>query len=381
MPSIILLLISVAILSYLWLQQETQTPRPRAILQPGTLDQAVNTTTASVLLVSAYFPLSIAPRSSSKYLSRIKLFLASVTTDVYFYTTPAYSSFFSELRGDLPLTINASFSSPFSIPPLQGLESTLENQLALDRTKQRQRHSPELYAVFASKPYLLEQAVISSGKTYDYVFWVDAGSFNQRNHAYGRWPDPARVESIFRDGVVATGRNLEELFFVPTGRPPHGSMKWWNDGMGTVISDFTEPSYFGGSPRAIAWWSALFYRYHAHYRLQGVFVGLDQPLINALVLMHADRVITVWHGDPSPEGGDDSLTDATCGPPWYYYQWYFASDEDRAAMSQMWDWQRWWRWLWPAERCRATSLASMQSLLKRFFGKGWTPPRSRLSVE
>jgi hypothetical protein len=229
---------SITVLSYLWFNRSVQIIN----INMGNMnpEHAYNVTSRSILLVSAYFPSSRALHSDTEYLTHIGHFLSSVTTDVYFYTTPSFAHHIRELRGSLPLTLDTSFTSAFTIPPLQGLESTSIHQLALDKTSQKHKHSPELYALHAAKPYLLDQAATRSAKTYEHAFWTDAGSFNQAGHAYRHWPDSVRLKALFDDGAAITGKGKDELFYIPTWMPPHASMKWWNEGMGPIVSDFTE---------------------------------------------------------------------------------------------------------------------------------------------
>lgn len=76
---------------------------------------------------------------------------------------------------------------------------------------------------------------------------------------------------------------------------------------------------FGGSPRALAWFNALYWTYFYHYLDAGLFVGKDQTMWTALMylypkrcaplppsrppLTYARRFITVWANDPQTMPG------------------------------------------------------------------------------
>lgn len=153
-------------------------------------------------------------------------------------------------------------------------------------------------------------------------------------------------------------------------------------------------SFFGGQQSTVFWWEKYFYAYHNHYLAQHVFVGKDQTLINSLFLLHPERILTVWHGDPeapaalykpattSPAESYHILGD--CGDPWYYYQFFLANEKEQDAMRSIWDakwevdfWHKDW-WTHKRASCRMSRLLPMEWLLKRPFGEAWYPPDATL---
>jgi len=129
-----------------------------------------------------------------------------------------------ELRGDLPITLNTSFTSPFDIPPLRGLKEAYFRQHELDR--EHDIHSPELYAVWTSKAYILAEGLANArakGKKYDYAFWSDAGSLRD-DHTCRQWPNPHRIDAIFKQGAILSGTPADELIFSPVWGLPKSSM-------------------------------------------------------------------------------------------------------------------------------------------------------------
>jgi hypothetical protein len=100
-------------------------------------------------------------------------------------------------------------------------------------------HAPELYAVWSSKPYFLNEAVknlAQIGINYDYAFWNDAGSFRD-DQSYSRWPDGRRISEIFQEGSRITGTPKDDLLFIPIWNGPGVDMKDWQEPMGPVTGD------------------------------------------------------------------------------------------------------------------------------------------------
>ncbi|KAI0305355.1 hypothetical protein B0F90DRAFT_1815582 [Multifurca ochricompacta] len=133
-------------------------------------------------------------------------FLQEVTTDVYFFCPPHIAPLIKRLRGQLPLTLNTSFSTPFDVPPLRGLEKQYEEIHALDPEKEL--HGPELYAVWNAKAFFLDEGLRNGGarlkQAYDYGFWNDAGSLREAR-PYRAWPDAGRVADVFAEASLETG--------------------------------------------------------------------------------------------------------------------------------------------------------------------------------
>lgn len=194
-----------------------------------------------ILIVSSLFLLSSKSKHSKEdYYNWLHQFLGPVTTEVYFYTPPDLAPIVQAARGDgLPITIDTNYDTPFDVPPLKGLEEVYKEMHGLDR--EHSRHSPELYAVWNAKPFFVDNAVQimeSKGKTYDYVFWNDGGSF-RGDHVYKNWPDPSRLHEIWEEGSKLSGTKAEDLLFYPIQYPPYGA-KYWKEDMGPIDTDFSE---------------------------------------------------------------------------------------------------------------------------------------------
>ncbi|KAJ7175706.1 hypothetical protein C8R46DRAFT_989772 [Mycena filopes] len=333
-----------------------------------------------ILLVSAFFPLAKSKHTTREYEEWLSKYLQPITTDIYFYAPVAMAELIRKCRGDMPIIIDTTYSSPFDIPPLRNSRAQYSEMYAQDR--ERALHSPDLYAVWNAKPFFLDKAVHAlsrAGRDYDYAFWNDAGSF-RTSHSYQDWPDPARTREIWKAGSRLSGEKEEDLLFFPIAGLPDPSLRYWTESHGPVDTELSEGSFFGGSPTAIAWWKRTFYAYHDHYLKLGIFVGKDQTLINALFLLFPSRIIAVWLDDPEAPGHADTLpfTDkgalGNCGPEWFYYQFWFARWSERREMQSLWQ-ARWsWGWWRSHNECRVTRVTSMRDLLERVFGIDWEPP-------
>ncbi|KAJ3565746.1 hypothetical protein NP233_g7446 [Leucocoprinus birnbaumii] len=151
----------------------------------------------------------------------------------------------------------------------------------------------------------------------------------------------------------------------------------------SIGNDVPAGSFFGGSPKAVTWWSKVYYSYHDYYLEKGYFVGKDQTLINSLFLLFPSRFISVWLSDPATRTGllhFDEGVQGSCGSSWYYYQFFMASEEERQMMRMKWmrelkDKVSWlwsgWRWWMDRQECKLSKVVWMRDLLSDAFGKGW----------
>jgi hypothetical protein len=162
------------------------------------------------------------------------------------------------------------------------------------------------------------------------------------------------------------------------------------------MTDLQPGSFFGGSPSTIAWWARTFYAYHDYYSSKNMFVGKDQTVFNSLLVLYNQRIITVWVNDPeapaanfgrgfktlNPFYRNNAL--GSCGPEWYYYQFWLSDRQTRDEMRDIWlendrepENARWWKM---KLQCRLTRVLALGSLLKRTFGEEWKAPTPTLAT-
>ncbi|KAF8196102.1 hypothetical protein BJ912DRAFT_1140988 [Pholiota molesta] len=286
-------------------------------------------------------------------------FLGVITTDIYMYTTP-----------DLGETLRRVHHC--------GPRETYTRMNDMDAEKWH--HSPGLYAIWNAKPYLLNEAVNvlkAQGKVYDYAFWNEGAAFGG---------------SI----TIATGHILRASTRCLGGAPVE-KFKDWQEDMGPIANpvQFSEGSFFGGSPSTVDWFDKIFYAYHNHYLAHGLFVGIDQDIFNALFLLFPERIFTVWLNDPRAPAHagivpSPSLVPSLergflgeCGAEWFYYQFWLADPPARDAMRGTWMREERWRksgWWHARKLCRVTRAMAMVDFLRTSFGESWSPPPRAVSV-
>jgi len=200
-----------------------------------------------ILLVSAFYPLEKSKHTHKEYGQWMQLYLSKVKTHIYFFAPPEIEGMIRKLRGNLPMTLNTTFTTPFDIPPLKGLEGRYADMNKID--PENAYHSPELYAVWSSKTYFLREALLnmqSAGMKVEYAFWNDAGSFRlKQDFAY--WPDLERVDEIFTQGANMSNMHKDELFFMPMWDVPKEPLRNWTplEGPKEYESAISEGQFLG----------------------------------------------------------------------------------------------------------------------------------------
>ena len=199
-----------------------------------------------ILLVTAFYTLQKSKHSQGSYLGQwLPRMVENIETDIYFFAPPSDPQVEKVLKrrpSHLRLIVDRNFTSPFDVPPLQGLEKAYEANHALD--PERNRHNPYLYAIWNAKTFYLEHAIkvmAEQGEEYDYVFWNDAGSFREHS-VYKTFPDPRRVGQVFAEAAKASGKDRRDLIFFPIWKLPSTVWKHWNAERGPVTggTDFSE---------------------------------------------------------------------------------------------------------------------------------------------
>ncbi|KZV95185.1 hypothetical protein EXIGLDRAFT_766451 [Exidia glandulosa HHB12029] len=306
-------------------------------------------TPSRILLVSAYFPLNKSKHSQFEYHKWLLNFVGQVKTDMYVFVPPEMEEVIQDMREDLPIYINTTYSSISDLPPLSPLQDSFNAQHYID--PEAAKRSAELYMIWAAKPYFVREAIQNvklagygvdyqeNGGNYDYVFWIDAGSMREP-HAFVDWPNFDKVEQIWNNGSRLTGTPAEDLILIPLEHPIPKRFAAWEERDGPIDAgdktSSSEGSLFGGKPKALEWWLDAYFSYMRYYLSEGHFIGNDQSIMNALFMLYPERFITVWNRDPrapSSPGLSHYGGLGYCGDPWYYYISWMGKDVERKRMN------------------------------------------------
>lgn len=161
-------------------------------------------------------------------------------------------------------------------------------------------------------------------------------------------------------------------------------------------------------PNAIGWLYEAYFAYHDHWLRSGRFVGKDDAIFNAIILLHPSRIFSLWLFDPissralailsslqfssySPENPPPKEMLLTpigeCHDYSAYPIFFLGLEAERNEMAR--SWLNRWRWMWPwqwirqamikRQTCSLTQILSMQPTLSdKAFNGNWSPPSSRI---
>lgn len=286
--------------------------------------------TGSISIVTAYYRLHDAKgrfkHSTEEYNEWLKASVGSFNVTIFLFTSPDLEGFFTELRSPnlLPLHIITTFPTVWDNPFASRVRDDYENaQQAMDPEKSFQ--TPEMYALWNSKSWLLNYTAHNFNHRSSVLFWVDAGAVRIGSH-YHNWPYVPRVAEIFKgseDKII-----IEAVFRFPS------RLKSWNVSDGPVTVDILAGGFFGGSPASISKWTSTYQLFHDRYLADGFFVGKDQSVMIAVALSapHMFRFIPECFG--------------SCSVSWFLFLSYFSSPEEHPSdcplpalqdLSQLWD--------------------------------------------
>ncbi|KXS14518.1 hypothetical protein M427DRAFT_70535 [Gonapodya prolifera JEL478] len=298
----------------------TVVPVPTVEAPPIRNKVTTETSLVAATIVTAYFPLQRSKHSTDDYAKWMKPLLG-INAPLVAYTTPAGLTTMQSLRDPSLPTEYVLLDSPWDLPPIKPHRDAYEKlQHPID--PERGIHSPELYAVWNAKPYMVKEAIRRGTFPAHVYAWVDVGSFREHNLVgdLHDWPDPIRV----REAFPHTNSSLLFEHIVHGGTPGliHQARSFSSSSEPLLVGDIIAGTTFWGPPKAFEAYAADFYALHDRLLSQGgIFVGKDQTLINSLLARNPKtfRVLRCL---------DDMQDRGACGDPWFYFQKYFALDSE-----------------------------------------------------
>ena len=243
---------------------------------------------AHATLITAFYPIR-SKFPPAQYMRWAAEFLR-LKAPIVLYTTPELAQTFADLRGkDAPLRI---------IPrPFEELTawSQYSQQWRLHHEFDRERsiHTPELYAVWASKAFLVSETVAANPFNTTHFFWCDIGAFRSSltpSHILETFPAtqhfPQSADRILLCSVapLAFPTDLE--------RRPDG-----------IVGDFGTRDrivggLWGGTGEACQRWKSAFEAQLIRYFAAGRFAGKDQSVMLSAVLEDPEIATVV---EPPPQ--------------------------------------------------------------------------------
>lgn len=141
-------------------------------------------------------------------------------------------------------------------------------------------HSPELYAIWNSKAWLLDYTVGNMRNwglaETDFYFWTDSGAFRDKEPV-SKWPQPELVNRVFQ--------NQPNRILLHQLQPFSKSlMKWMPESglypLSEPFDDHILGGFFGGRKEAIKNWNRHFTESHDDLLERKLFVGKEQLVMD-----------------------------------------------------------------------------------------------------
>lgn len=180
----------------------------------------------------------------------------------------------------------------------------------LDQTKmdpEKRIHSPELYAIWNLKTYLLDKVARLNPYKSNFFIYTDSGAW--RNKVFPNWPDIEFVKTLETklDNRILYGQVAEPQKFFLSEKFP-------------IKKNFIEGTFFAGTAKAIRKIYEHYYDLHDEWLDLGLFIGKDQTLMNELTNARAKYDIARLKAN--------NLNCKQTYDVWFFYQYYFAQPYD-----------------------------------------------------
>lgn len=220
-------------------------------------------------IVTAYYPIK-SKFSMERYMNWASTFLR-IKAPIVLFTEESMTNTIQQMRGDRPIHIVAL---PFhELETWKLYESKWKEHHDMDPEKER--HTPELYTIWAEKAFFVEKAIQSNPFQTDFFFWCDIGAFR----------DPY-VSHIILDSFPTTKYlDSEQILFQSVGDvTPHDWIQRADGIRGEVISSTWNEirlvgGLWGGGRSACLRWKNAYQRMLEAYFRVGRFAGKDQQVM------------------------------------------------------------------------------------------------------
>ncbi len=267
-----------------------------------------------VTLVTAYYSLSKSKHSHSDYQQWIENFLGHIENPVVVFTDKQSESHIRSVRAEMgPLRV--VLMDLKETEPVKKYGKVWEKQHSID--PERQRHSPQLYAIWDTKPWFLNRVAAENPFNSSYFFWVDIGCFREKGHSYRKWPNVSRINSVLQ--------NRDKMVL---GKIHSFTEDDWKKARKRelITKDRIQGTFFGGRAPVLLRYMNLFYDFIDECIGKGWFVGKEQNMMNTLALMNHNSTLVI----------DASRSNVkTCGDPWFYFQPFLAAKDELPSSCKL----------------------------------------------
>ena len=236
-------------------------------------------------VVTAYYPIR-SKFPPQQYMEWANRFL-QLTAPIVFFTEPHLIPTFQTIR---------SANIRYTPRPFTDLDvwRLYKDEWVRDHTNDHERthHSPELYAVWASKAFLMEEAAAMNPFATDYFFWCDVGAFRDPAISpaiLATFPDSVRLATnvgtskILLTSVEGLGGqgDLTRSFDHTGGLKPLEAFRYVNRIVGGL---------WGGHRGAIPVWRSAYEQTLLRFFQAGAFAGKDQSAMLMAALAYPELV-------------------------------------------------------------------------------------------
>ncbi|BGP37220.1 hypothetical protein JCM10449v2_001125 [Rhodotorula kratochvilovae] len=294
-------------------------------------------TTSPVTIVSSFYRVDNGKKHRvSEYHEWLGNFLHSVELPIIFYCAPSLAAYIKNLRGNKPLTLITTYSTPFDMPPVQDLGG---HDWAVQQHKidpEKHVHVPDVYGVWTAKPWMVKDASERNPYGSDYFFWarralsflisafpltrecaqVDAGGFRDSSVTHSFSELPSVLSNLYSTLPSDT------IMLAATLGPFDEGTSWVkgvkrNDEMDRT--DRLQGGWFGGKKDAIDMWERETRRVTVLQSAMQRFAAKEQPVWTMAARLNWEKI---YVQNMAYRSGPD------CGPDMWFAFEYFADGRE-----------------------------------------------------
>ncbi|XP_035708100.1 uncharacterized protein LOC118435787 isoform X2 [Folsomia candida] len=266
-----------------------------------------------VTIVTAFFSAGKSKHSLDEYKSWMKNFFDQVESPVVVFTQPSMRETMEKMRVGKPIHF-LIYDEIWDLPWLNEPHFLYKDYHEINKLDpERAYHSPELYANWNSKPWMLKTVTEINPFNSTYFYWMDIGSVRNPKTKLNKFLNVDRAIEVFGRNERSENYHKLNVFSVAN----LDDLNLFRDAKTLEEmpnTSFLIGGFFGGTIYSIYWFNDTFYKLHNDWLSDGIFVGKDQVLYNWIAIRNPQRYRVVCSCEQVPW---------TCDDIWFYFQaWY-----------------------------------------------------------